>query len=45
MAEGSESGLGMQAPQVAQSTPRKDAVLVFGASGRLGQEVVAEVAT
>ena len=43
MAEGSQPGREEQAPQTAPANRRKDAVLVFGASGRLGQEVVAEV--
>ena len=34
---------GEQTIQGAQVNPRKDAVLVFGASGRLGQELVTEV--
>ena len=43
MAEGSQPGLEVQSLQSSQPTSRKDAVLVFGASGRLGKQVVAEV--
>lgn len=43
MAEGSQPGNEVQVQQSAAQTERKNAVLVFGASGRLGQEVVAEV--
>ncbi len=43
LAQGSQPVSEMQAAQAAQSAPRENAVLVFGASGRLGQEVVAEV--
>lgn len=43
MAEGSQPGLEVQSVQSSQPTSRKDAVLVFGASGRLGKQVVAEV--
>jgi len=42
-AEGSQPGLEVQSVQSSQPTSRKDAVLVFGASGRLGKQVVAEV--
>ncbi|KAA6425478.1 MAG: hypothetical protein FRX49_04376 [Trebouxia sp. A1-2] len=43
MAEGSQPGLEVQSVQSSQPTSRKDAVLVFGASGRLGKQVVAEL--
>jgi len=43
MAEGSQPGLEVQSLQSSQPTSRKNAVLVFGASGRLGKQVVAEV--
>jgi len=43
MAQGSQPGLEVQSFQSSQPTSRKDAVLVFGASGRLGKQVVAEV--
>lgn len=44
MAEGAQSGPGSEALSTqAAFRPRKDAVLVFGATGRLGTEVVSEV--
>lgn len=43
MAEGSQPGLEVQSVQSSPPIARKDAVLVFGASGRLGKQVVAEV--
>lgn len=43
MAEGSQPGLEVQSVQSSQAPSRKDAVLVFGASGRLGKQVVAEL--
>lgn len=42
MAEGSQPGPKAQASQ-ATSSPRTDAVLVFGATGRLGTELVSQV--
>lgn len=42
MATGSQPGQGTSTTEV-DAKSRKDAVLVFGATGRLGQEVVAEV--
>lgn len=42
MAEGSQPGPNTQASQAA-SSPRTDAVLVFGATGRLGTELVSQV--
>lgn len=44
MAQGSQPGPDVQVVQSAQPSTRKDAVLVFGASGRLGRDVVTEVA-
>ena len=44
MAEGAQPGPGPEAQSTgATFRPRKDAVLVFGATGRLGTEVVSEV--
>lgn len=43
MAQGSQPGPDVQDVQSAQPSTRKDAVLVFGASGRLGRDVVAEL--
>ena len=43
MVECSQPGLEVQSVQSSQAPSRKDAVLVFGASGRLGKQVVAEV--